>query len=397
MGSDHQGKGSLLLGKELRSRRGHRSLKEIERLTKSPPLAGRVSAISASALNNIERGLQLPSLPTLRTLSYVYSVSQSHLLNQVELERLSLDKPQGDDLAEMRERVDTAILEGDYQMGFAAALRCEELATLARDRAHARGNKALCLSRLGMLEESAHEFTRLLGEPGIGLENQVKALQNLAEVYVAMGNSFAAMMAAEKGLDLAQKADMRFQIAVLHNTLGNVKLDSYQMDETLGIGYVREALRHYEKSMSLLEALGRSAEVVATKVNIGTAHILQDSFLLGFKYLREALKESRAEGARLYIGYALKELGRAFLLAGNTAAARNHLLECDRLAANMGHVDLQFMSYYYLLEADRAEGKESTYSFKRCLSLRSHLESRPPELQKFEQFLQARGERGMTA
>ena len=85
------------------------------------------------------------------------------------------------------------------------------------------------------------------------------------------------------------------------------------------------------------------------------------------------------------------------LLAGNTEAARSHLMECDRLAANMGHVDLQFMSHYYLFEADRAEGKEGSYPFKRCLSLRSHLESRPPELQKFEKYLKVQAAGGATA
>lgn len=366
-------------------------------MTKTPPLEGRVAPVSASALNNIERGLQLPSLPTLRTLSYVYSISQNHLLALVELEKLSVGKPESEDLEDLLARADNAVLDGDYQMGFAVSLRSEELARTPDERAMARGNKALCLWRLGMLEEAAREFTAVLGEPGVDPERRVKVLQNLAEVYLAMGNFFAGEMTASKGLEIAQARDLRFQIAVLNNTLGNLKLDSFQVDESQGETVLREAIRHYEKSMDLLAALGHEEDVAGPKINIGTAHVLQDSFLLGLKFLNEALGESRSNGKRFYTGHALKELGRAFLRAGNTEAARSHLLEADRLAANMGHIDLQFMSHFYLFEADRREGKEGTYPFKRCLSLRGHLESRPPELQKFERYLRAQEAAGGTA
>ena len=61
--------GSRLLGADLRRRRGHRSLRDIERLSKSPPFADRVKPLSVTALNSIENGRQLPTIPTLQTLS----------------------------------------------------------------------------------------------------------------------------------------------------------------------------------------------------------------------------------------------------------------------------------------------------------------------------------------
>jgi hypothetical protein len=176
-----------------------------------------------------------------------------------------------------------------------------------------------------------------------------------------------------------------------------VKLDSYQVDESVGERLLREALHHYEKSQQIFDTLGRPAEVACAKINIGAVHAVQGSFLLGFKYLREGLGEARSSGKGLYTAYGLKELGKAYLRGGNFDAARTHLLECERVAARLQHMELQFLAHYYLLEVERRQGKDGSYSFRRCLSLLSHLEGRPPELHKFEEYLAARQAEGGMA
>src|SRR5688500_7382982 len=81
--------GSLLLGRELRRLRGARTLEDIAALCKSPPLAGKVQPISASALCEIEQGRQMPRLPTLFALSLAYRVSMNQLMGFVMEEAMA--------------------------------------------------------------------------------------------------------------------------------------------------------------------------------------------------------------------------------------------------------------------------------------------------------------------
>ena len=85
--------GSRLLGEDLRRRRGHRSLEEIARLSRSAPFSSRVEPIAYSTLSMLERGLTMPSAQSLLTLSVLYQVPAEHFLDLIALERYRSQQP----------------------------------------------------------------------------------------------------------------------------------------------------------------------------------------------------------------------------------------------------------------------------------------------------------------
>lgn len=378
--------GSQMLGEFLRRLRGSRSLQAIEDLSKQPPLAGRIRPVDVSTLSKIETGKQFPSLATLLSLEQLYEVPIQRFLDHVKLEKYWDLRPDASDHAQAMQEGRQLAQLGDYPKAYAAFLLAESLAADHDTRAAATQNKAGTLWKMGMLQEAINEYSDLLADPALPVETQVKALTNLAGVFHTRSNLFLARLHAQEGLRIADALGLVRSQAFLHRVLGTISDDLHNHAEP-GQGqerHLRDALRHYEKSLTLFEDLGLPAEAAINRVNIGSVHCRLGNFIVGLKSLKEGLAECERHGNRRSVAVAHKDLGRAYFLARNFQKAKDHLFECERIADRQGYVDILFICYYYMREIEIASGGKGAHETKRLMRLRSVQEGRFWELEQFE-------------
>ena len=101
--------GSKQLGAELRRLRGGRSLACVAALLTSEPFRDRTRPISAATLEQIERGLTLPSLEALRSLALIYRVSSQQLLDCLTREQLGQEIEEPTSMEQARDRFALAL------------------------------------------------------------------------------------------------------------------------------------------------------------------------------------------------------------------------------------------------------------------------------------------------
>lgn len=388
--------GSKLLGEFLRKLRGSRSLQVIEDLSKSPPLLGRIRPVDVSTLSKIETGKQFPSLTTLLSLEQIYEVPIQRFLDHVKLEKYWELRPSAEDYEQAMAEGRRIHQEGDFPKAYAAFLLAESLAPDHDRRAAATNNKASTLWKMGMLQEAINEYSNLLADVALPVETQVKALTNLAAVYHTKSNLVLARLHAQEGLRIADALGLARNQAFLHRVLGTISDDFHHHSPDAQDRHLREALRHYEKSLSLFEELGLPGEAAVNRVNIGSVYCRLGNFIVGLKMLKDGLAECEKAGNRRAVAVALKDLGRAYVLAHNFQKAKDYLFDCERLSDRLGYVDLLFICYYYLREIEIASGGLGTHETKRLMRLRALQEGTFFELEQFERQLQATAD-GRTA
>ena len=238
-----------------------------------------------------------------------------------------------------------------------------------------------------MLQEAINEYGALLADLGLDVETQVKALTNLAAVYHSKSNLFLARLHAQEGLRIADSLGMRRSQAFLHRVLGTIFDDlNYHAEQPVD-RQLREALRHYEKSLQLFEEDEIATEVGITRVNIGSVYCRLGNFIVGLKMLKDGLAECERSGNKRYVAVAMKDLGRAYFLAKNFQKAKDYFFDCERLADRQGYVDLLFCCYFYLREIEIAGGGRGAHETKRLMRLRSMQEGSFWELEQFEKSL----------
>jgi len=386
--------GSKLLGRELRLRRGKRSLAEMARLSESPPLAGRVEPLSGSYIHKLEKGLRLPSVKSLRTLNLLYGLSVEHMLRLIEAENLARLEPEGAGIEELLQESRDEISMGDYRAAFAAALRAEELAETVDDRFVACHNKAISLWKLGMPWEAAAELEEILSTPDIPRRYEASVYYNLAGIFRSLWNLRLAQGFARMGLEVATTVESRQERAQLLRLLGNILSDRAEEDPESTERLCREAVRHYEKAIVIYEELGLDDQVAVAIANLGVIYRIEGNRILAFERLREALGKCRASRNQRGVAFTLKELGRAYLEAGEWEHAREYLLQAETAASRAGYTDIQFQALVHIAEGAAAAGEPAEPTVRRARGLLPFLEERFPERDRFEQNL---GEREQEA
>jgi len=222
--------GSKLLGEDLRRRRGHRSLEEIARLSRSAPFSSRVEPIAYSTLSMLERGLTMPSAQSLLTLSVLYQVPPEQFLDLIALERYRTQAaPAGASPELEREVVD------DIRAGRHADAYTKCLALLGRTDGEAAQGPAdpprvrvLCgiaLWNLGWLGQAAATFRAVVDDLDVPSAMRGWAYQNLVEVERSRGCLASAHAFARDGLDLAREVGSQRLQATFLATLANLKSD----------------------------------------------------------------------------------------------------------------------------------------------------------------------------
>jgi tetratricopeptide (TPR) repeat protein len=376
--------GSRLLGEFLRTLRGSRSLQVIEDLSKTPPLEGRIRPVDVSTLSKIETGKQFPSLTTLLSLEQIYEVPIQRFLDHVKLEKYWSLRPVGGDHPSALAAGIAALDEADYPKAYASFLLAESLAPDREAQVTAAINKSGALWKMGMLQEAINEYCEVLADLSVPPELQIRALSNLASVHRARGNLFEARLHAHEGLRMAEALGVERSQAFFHLILGTLHDDLYERSAKPEERVLREGLRHYEKSLAGFEKLALAAEGAITRVNIGSVFCRLGNYIVGLKHLKDGLAQCEKSGHRRNVAFALKELGRAYVVTRNWQRAKDYLFDAERIAERQGYVDILFMCNYHLREIELANGGGGAHETKRLMRLRSQQEGTFFELLQFE-------------
>jgi tetratricopeptide (TPR) repeat protein len=120
-------------------------------------------------------------------------------------------------------------------------------------------------------------------------------------------------------------------LAWLYGNVANCQLRLHELDE---------AEVHFDRALSLFEALGMQTERIRTRWSIGSLRIARGDVADGVSRLREARREFETLGARSDAALVTLDLAEALLTTGETAAAREASELCSSLIESFAAVGM---------------------------------------------------------
>jgi tetratricopeptide (TPR) repeat protein len=382
--------GSRLLGQELRRLRGTRTLGQICALSHAPPLSEHCASIAEPTLSQVERGISMPTLESMYTLSVIYRVSMQQLQGLVVEERLARDIAVPDTLDEVRDRFDSVFRSGDWYASLALAIRGERLADTETRRVGWRVNRAMAMERLGMRQEALFILLECAHSPDLDPQFRFFAHRALASAYTSCGFLDAAAESARLALELVpREVPPPLLVALLYS---RARLLQYQYEEAaagvpVGTNFLEEADELLSRAtlltrpesiqdgliLGLLKARGRALR--------GEITVAEASFLA----VRAA---ARAGGNSWHAMVADSALGSLYRRSNRPTEARQHLESAEMVARGGGYVDEAFEVGFELhLLAVEAEDRRAAASYLRqCWRLYPLLAGRTPTVRAFERL-----------
>lgn len=381
-------KGSLKLGsylKKLRAGYGY-SLRRVEERARAEG-----GEIDNSQLSRYEKGICYPSFDKLRVLASVFNVSIQSFSDVVDLEEFDELRPEATEPDALIAEGKALLAHGDHGRAFVyfeTAIEALSETTPSPERqrliAECRINEAAALHRLGKLSLAEQELRQAMRfAESISLSLRAKALLALATIHAVQGDTFLGEMESERAHALAEQADLPETAAKALHTLGQML--AHQGRPADAIERYREAARHYERC-------GNQTEAVRIKVNIGAAFVELGKRREGIRLLQAAVHEARVAGLRRIESLAWCNLGDAYFRGDDFDRARACFRESDALAVYNDERlnDVLFFNAYHewkMAAADSNPTREKI-AFGRLKALRSALESRFPEVDAFDAFVE---------
>jgi tetratricopeptide (TPR) repeat protein len=381
--------GSARLGSYLRRLRtgyGY-SLRRVEERAKAEG-----GEIDNSQLSRYEKGICYPSFDKLRVLASVFNVSIQSFSDVVDLEAFEGLKPAGRDPRQLLADGTAALKCGDAGVAFAHYERTLEL--LLEDDAgsdaeligEVRLHLAIALSRLGKLSLAEQELRgslRFLDRLGPAL--RVQAVVTLAGIHAQQGETFLSELEATRAYEMARTASLdRMAVMALH-ILARVLFEQ---------GRYLEAVERNREAARLYEECGDHYEAIRVRVNIGAGYVAMGKVREGIRLLRTALVEAHRGGHRRLEALAWSHMGEAYYRIKDGQRARGCFAESDARANsdNDKHGDILFVNAFY--EWKMAEQEDNPTRAKMALGrlkvLRASLESRFPEVEEFDRYMERR-------
>lgn len=235
---------------------------------------------------------------------------------------------------------------GQYQQAFTAF----EKALKNLDAKSDRFNRATTLSNLGtvyrfvgQMEPALQRFQeaqKVLQEAG-DPSREGYALANIGSIYHDQEKYDEALAVYQRSLKLLEQAnDIEGQSTALNN-MGLIYDDLGQSDK---------ALTYYNQALPLSEAIPDPTGTATTKVNMGRVYYGQQNFAQAIQYQQQAVAIAKEIGNQRILGYALSNLGKTQLAAGQLKAAENSLLSgiqvWESLRENLGDDDSNKISIF---------------------------------------------------
>lgn len=383
--------GSKLLGEDLRRRRGHRSLEDIARLSKSAPFASRIEPIAYSTLSMLERGLTMPSAQSLLTLSVLYQVPAEHFLDLIALERYHAQAPPAGDAAAIEEEIVDALRASRFAEAYQKALglmgreASADGGSASPEPARVRVYCGIALWNLGWLSQAAGTFRAVIDDLSVAAPLRGWAYQNLVEVERARGCLASAHAFARDGLELAREVGSERLQATFHGTLANLKSDLAERasDRQTFQRLLAESLEQHAATQAAARRCSDELLLAHSLINEGATRAL-DGDVAARGCIEEGLSLAKTLGHARLVAYGWLELAKLELVAGAASTARDLLWRSEREAATAEAHDILFMDYFYLMKAAEALGDESDHAYRKCLTLKSFQQGRFREIEEFE-------------
>jgi tetratricopeptide (TPR) repeat protein len=381
-------KGSARLGsylKKLRNGYGY-SLRRVEERARAEG-----GEIDNSQLSRYEKGICYPSFDKLRILANVFNVSIQSFSDVVDLEGFEDLKPETGDPASFLEEGIVLSKAGDYGQAFALFERALELlADAPMDAAHqeligrARVSQASTLRRLGKLSLAEQELRQALRHANwLSPRLHTRALLALANIHGDLGDNFLSEMEAQRAYEIANEHSLDQTAAMALHILARVLYDQRRY---------AQAVERYREAARLYAASDDEFEAIRVRMNVGACYVAMSKTREGIRLLRASLTEARAGKFRRLEAYAWKSIGEAYYLNKDYRRARSCFRESDALAIfnNEKHHDILFMNSYYewqmAIEEDNPTREK--IAFGRLKALRSSLETRLPEIEAFDEYVE---------
>jgi len=350
-------------------------------------------AIDNSQLSRFEKGKAVPSFEKLRALARIFNVSVQNFSDILDLEEFQAYKPMSEDYDDLLRSGEDLYARGQHGRAFVTFERAFEISGSTADEGgsaerivEARRRMATALRKLGKLFMTEHELREILKDrERINRSSRMRTLLQLSYVYRERGDLYLASVLARECLGLArEEADLETQASVV-NTLGNIHYDQEEY---------AEALDYYRRALEILDALGGHAEMRAlVMVNLGGSLVAANHFEEGVALIQQAHARARERGSRRLAALSMTRLAEAHLQHDDGARSTQCLSESDALASGPeeAYHDILFLNAFRRWEMARQDGNgtREKITFGRLRHLRSLLERKFPEVDKFDRYIES--------
>lgn len=181
------------------------------------------------------------------------------------------------------------------------------------------------------------------------------ALNNLAEVYYALGNRKKAVELFEQGLTLMQATGSKLGEATMLSNIAAVYQDMGENDK---------ALDYFSRALPLRRAAGDKPGEAVTLSNIGFLYSHTGENQKALEYFSQALAIARAAGNRVYEATILNNLAAVWQEIGEVQKAADYYNQAMQIAKAMGDRSSEStiangLGNLYLAQGDTAKALES--------------------------------------
>jgi transcriptional regulator with XRE-family HTH domain len=345
--------------------------------------------IDNSQLSRFEKGKSCPSFEKLRILAKVFNIPVQNFSDMLDLEIYDQYKPEGTNYDQLMDLGSLEFEQGNFGKAYVVFERCLEVIENggSEDRlerkARARSRMAIALKKLGKLSMTESELRSILRDrTAISPQTQIRTLLQLASVNRELGDRYLGTIIAKECLDLARSESDRPSEAAALQILGNVLFED---------GDVRGAVPQFEAALGLWEKLGESQKKISLLATLGECSCMQGEGKKGWAQLRKALALARQLSDRRGISYSLHKMAAACLRDRNAQDGLDHITRSNLEAEREPEIyhDILFANTFLLWEHAQRAGNhtQAKIAFGRLKHLRSHIERRLPEVEKFDEYL----------
>ncbi|HEC00225.1 MAG TPA: tetratricopeptide repeat protein [Sphingomonadales bacterium] len=186
-----------------------------------------------------------------------------------------------------------------------------------------------------------------VGQAALDLANKHKVDNHIvAYIHNAIGKNQEGMGQMSQSMQSYKKAYNDFQAANDPRGMASAKLNLAGL--FVGTKLFNDAIREYEKALSLLDPESDRFLYTRTLNNLGFTHIENGAAEKAFKYLKLARDLSQKMGNKLVIAYTYENSGEAYYHTGQYDKSKEYLLFALQIAEKNGIEPLITGIYYYL-------------------------------------------------
>jgi tetratricopeptide (TPR) repeat protein len=353
--------------------------------------------ISKASLSRLENSRTSPNLQTLGTLSLLYDVPLSEMVERYEIDRrlhLAMISIEGKQPAEIIQEAIANIKAGTYLDALALARATRERIESGGNGSSLSGTKsechrlhlieAECLLHLGFHESAKVDAERILTIEDLNLEDRLIAWHCLVACCLWLERfqvAEAALSHAECLLELPG-APARFH-ADIPFLRGNMLFKSGQYDQ---------ALAAYSSALKVFESLSKPHEVCRCRVLLGGTLVELGKYRHAREQLEQALSIADSSGYARLKCLALSNLTKLTFRLGHHSESEGFAVRSNRLARPLEYDTVIFRNTWYLHEIAIARGDErAAKSFERPLLMYlTRMPDSMPEAQECRNALRSR-------